>query len=318
MVGQGQRAGAGRGSGGPIGGRWAVWAVRHLGVIALVAACAGRSSERTPWRSTKGTGNELEVSRRVLDHVNRERSAVGLPPLAWESNASAVASAYALEMLEMKTIGGVPESEGAADRVFVAKADDLTALQHVAHVRELDEVSRGLLASPEAHAALLSASASELGIGIRFGPEVSGRHKIYMTVLVRARSDGEVMTAAEARAADGVPVPPPAPSTPPPPPVVPPRLLEGWRISGSPAIVPDDRTKLVIANAGLRKVIGSFKLCIAADGKVASVDRIKTTRLPAYDAKIMRQMRSWKYRPYEVDGKPVPVCTVVSFVYSQR
>jgi hypothetical protein len=36
-----------------------------------------------------------------------------------------------------------------------------------------------------------------------------------------------------------------------------------------------------------------------------------------YDAKIMREMRRWAYRPYTVNGKAVPVCTAATFIYAQ-
>jgi hypothetical protein len=29
-------------------------------------------------------------------------------------------------------------------------------------------------------------------------------------------------------------------------------------------------------------------------------------------------MRKWKYRPFKVDGTPVPVCTSVTFIYSMQ
>lgn len=38
----------------------------------------------------------------------------------------------------------------------------------------------------------------------------------------------------------------------------------------------------------------------------------------AYDAKIAAELAKWRYSPYEVDGKPVPVCTAVTFSYRQH
>jgi hypothetical protein len=29
-------------------------------------------------------------------------------------------------------------------------------------------------------------------------------------------------------------------------------------------------------------------------------------------------MRTWTYRPFLVNGKPAPVCTAVTFIYSQK
>ncbi len=117
----------------------------------------------------------------------------------------------------------------------------------------------------------------------------------------------------------GAPPPPPPPPPPPAPPQnVPPTLLEGSRIAGNKNIVPADVTKTEIQRSGKDKVVGSYKLCITTDGSVSSISQLKTTTFPAYDAKIQSEMRSWKYRPYMVNGRAVPVCTAVTFIYSQK
>ena len=113
-----------------------------------------------------------------------------------------------------------------------------------------------------------------------------------------------------------LPPPPPPPSA--PPQNVPPTLLEGNRIAGNKAIVPDDTTKKAIAASQKDKIIGSFKMCVDPTGVVTTVSQLKSTGFPAYDAKIMREMKTWGYRPYMVNGKAVPVCTAVTFIYSQN
>jgi len=112
--------------------------------------------------------------------------------------------------------------------------------------------------------------------------------------------------------------PPPPPPPPAPPQNIPPALLEGQRVAGSKLIVPDDATKTKIAAAGRDKIVGSFKLCVTVDGDVASVNQLKSTGFPDYDAKIAAEMRTWRYRPYLVNGRAVPVCTAVTFIYSQK
>jgi len=118
----------------------------------------------------------------------------------------------------------------------------------------------------------------------------------------------------------GAPPPPPPPPPPPQPPQnVPPTMLEGSRISGEKMIAPDDVTKTEIQRSGKDKVIGSFKLCLTVDGSISSVTMLKSTGFGAYDTKIQGKMRSeWRYKPYNVNGKPVPVCTAVTFIYSQK
>ncbi|HEY5927848.1 MAG TPA: hypothetical protein VIV11_39450 [Kofleriaceae bacterium] len=97
-----------------------------------------------------------------------------------------------------------------------------------------------------------------------------------------------------------------------------PTLLEDYRISGEKLIVPDDATKTAFADSGRDRLIASFKLCIGDKGTVSTVSMLKTGGFPAYDEKIMRQMKTWTYRPYQVNGKAVPVCTAVTFIYSQK
>ena len=95
-------------------------------------------------------------------------------------------------------------------------------------------------------------------------------------------------------------------------------VLEGQRIAGNKEIIPDDVTKTEIQRSGKDRVVGAFKLCITVDGNIQSVAQIKSTGFAAYDSKINREMRQWRYRPYQVAGKVVPVCTSVNFIYSQH
>jgi protein TonB len=117
----------------------------------------------------------------------------------------------------------------------------------------------------------------------------------------------------------GAPPPPPPPPPPAPPQNVPPTLLEGSRIAGEKQIVPDDVTKTEIGRSGKDRIVGSFKLCLTPTGSISNVTQLKSTGFPAYDSKILNKMRSeWRYKPYMVNGKAVPVCTAVTFIYTQR
>jgi protein TonB len=113
--------------------------------------------------------------------------------------------------------------------------------------------------------------------------------------------------------------PPPPPPPPAPPQNVPPTMLEGSRIAGEKQIGPDDVTKTEIGRSGKDRLIGSFKLCITVGGEIQSVNMLKSTGFPAYDNKILSTIKgSWRYKPYNVNGKAVPVCTAVTFIYSQK
>jgi protein TonB len=115
------------------------------------------------------------------------------------------------------------------------------------------------------------------------------------------------------------PPPPPPPPPPAPPQNLPPTTVEANRISGEKNIVPDDVTKTEISRSGKDKLVGSYKLCLTGEGNVASVVQLKSTGFAAYDSKIQSTIRSdWRYRPFMMNGKPTPVCTAVTFIYSQH
>jgi hypothetical protein len=97
------------------------------------------------------------------------------------------------------------------------------------------------------------------------------------------------------------------------------KLMEGRRISGTRNIVPDDDTKMAIMRVPrwVQPLIGSFRVCLDESGRVESVLPMRSTGFPAYDHKLLTAMAQWRYSPYMVDDQPVPVCTAITFLYSQ-
>jgi hypothetical protein len=90
------------------------------------------------------------------------------------------------------------------------------------------------------------------------------------------------------------------------------------RTAGNKFVVPDDKTKTAIQKAGISRVSGTFQFCINGDGHVEDLAMLRSTGVPPYDGKILREISHWEYAPYIDEGKPVPVCTAVTFIYSQR
>ncbi len=154
--------------------------------------------------------------------------------------------------------------------------------------------------------------------------ELGGRAAPVCSVVRVAYPDGKAPTPLR------MPIPPPPPPPPPPGPtapqdhsasnpmLVPPNTLAQHRVKGETAIEPDDVTKIEIRKAKLDRVVASLKLCVDVAGKVEAVTVLKSSGLPAYDAKLSREIATWEYSPYEVDGHAVPVCTGVTFVYTQH
>jgi periplasmic protein TonB len=115
--------------------------------------------------------------------------------------------------------------------------------------------------------------------------------------------------------------PPPEAPKPPKPPAsvnVVSKDLEARRTSGNAAIGPDNDTAQQIARLDSREVRGKVKLCLSSEGRVTSTQLMQSTTFSAYDEKLEREIRSWRYLPYTVNGVATPVCTMVTFVYRQR
>jgi hypothetical protein len=92
----------------------------------------------------------------------------------------------------------------------------------------------------------------------------------------------------------------------------------GKRLAGETQLRPSARNRGLLAAAGIRRVVVAFQYCIDESGAVMSVGRIRSSGLLEYDAQIEAAMKQWRYRPYvEAGGTAAPVCSSVTFVYSQ-
>ncbi len=89
------------------------------------------------------------------------------------------------------------------------------------------------------------------------------------------------------------------------------------RVAGEIRIVPDDEDKLGIHKAGIQMVSGSFWYCVDDSGGVTEVTPIDSTGVRGYEAKLIAAIRRWRFQPLLVEGKPVPACATVTFVYNQ-
>jgi protein TonB len=105
------------------------------------------------------------------------------------------------------------------------------------------------------------------------------------------------------------PPPPPAPTN------VAQAMLEGSRIAGDKNITLSDPNLVMLRNQGVSKMTVKAQMCLDAGGLPRSVDFKQSSGYPEIDARIKGEMNKWKYRPYVVAGKAVPVCFIVIFNY---
>lgn len=96
------------------------------------------------------------------------------------------------------------------------------------------------------------------------------------------------------------------------------RTSAALRIDGDEQISPDALTAREILRAERTSVVGVFQVCIDSKGDVADIAVVKSTSFLAYDAKIQRQIRTWKYQPVLLGGQPAPICTMVTLIYQQK
>lgn len=123
---------------------------------------------------------------------------------------------------------------------------------------------------------------------------------------------GGVLGGVEGGVLGGAGAGPPPPAS--EPTIVPQKALEAQRIAGSTQIQPPNDVNIQIRRSG-KTAVGVFKMCLTDGGSIKSVRKLKSTGHPSYDAKLTREMRKWKYRPFKVNGRAVPVCTSVTFIY---
>lgn len=135
-----------------------------------------------PSRDDEPIPTREEAEERLLGLVNRERAASGLPALVADEAVRAVSRAHSEEMRRTKVVAHVsPTTGSAADRVRAAKIKTAVVLENVARAYGIGEAHLGLMNSPGHRANIMSRQATNVGIGVVFGEEVSGRKEIFIT-----------------------------------------------------------------------------------------------------------------------------------------
>lgn len=97
---------------------------------------------------------------------------------------------------------------------------------------------------------------------------------------------------------------------------VPPSVAKGLRYAGNDQIHPPEMVRVDMMHQGKQRLMPTVQLCVDERGTVEKLRLLKSSGFPAYDDKILGEMRNWKYKPYLVNGVPSPMCTVTVFQYS--
>jgi hypothetical protein len=103
----------------------------------------------------------------------------------------------------------------------------------------------------------------------------------------------------------------------PPVPVAPP-VIRGMRISGETQIQMNDVDKTSLLRSGKANARASVKVCVGETGQVTSLAMYAGSGYAAWDSAIMGAMRNRRYKPHQIDNRPVMVCGIVTFVYALK
>jgi hypothetical protein len=90
--------------------------------------------------------------------------------------------------------------------------------------------------------------------------------------------------------------------------------LQSQQTAGARTIEPSRHDAKAMETSG-RGVVGVVKMCLDAAGTPTEVTPVRSTGYPDYDARIKAGVERWRFRPYLVGEKAVPVCSSVSISY---
>lgn len=90
------------------------------------------------------------------------------------------------------------------------------------------------------------------------------------------------------------------------------------RVAGNPQIQPPTPTQSAMRRLHQTRIVAVVKMCLDRDGKVSQQRIVKSSEYKEYDAKLLSNIRRWKYQPYRANGRAVPICTHVTFIYQQE
>lgn len=99
--------------------------------------------------------------------------------------------------------------------------------------------------------------------------------------------------------------------------IVPSTALLSQLISGDKDPAPDPITAKKLRESR-RRAIAVYKVCVDALGAVSGTQKLRSSGYTTYDLLIEAAVREWKLRPFEINGRAVPVCSVRTFVGSAK
>jgi protein TonB len=107
-----------------------------------------------------------------------------------------------------------------------------------------------------------------------------------------------------------------APPPEPPPQNIPQQAIESQRTAGNAQIQLPAPVLSTLKTQGVQKLQIRTQVCLDASGGIREVSFRKSSGYAEVDSVLKSEIAKWRYRPYLVNGKAVPVCFIVIFNYS--
>jgi uncharacterized protein YkwD len=130
------------------------------------------------------SSNPEEIESQILDLLDRDRTANGLPALVRDARLSQVARAYSREMAQSGEVGHFSRHSGnAVDRVRAAGVSPMpaTVAENVGRGYSAAEAERGFMSSPGHRENILSRMVTHVGVGVAMGKREGDAVPIFVT-----------------------------------------------------------------------------------------------------------------------------------------
>jgi uncharacterized protein YkwD len=125
-----------------------------------------------------------EMERQILDLMDRDRTANGLPPLARDARLSQVARSYSREMADIGDIAHFSQRSGnAVDRLRAAGISPMPTVvaENVGRGYSATDAERGFMSSPGHRDNILSRQVTHVGVGVALGKREGNSTPVFVT-----------------------------------------------------------------------------------------------------------------------------------------
>ncbi len=96
-------------------------------------------------------------------------------------------------------------------------------------------------------------------------------------------------------------------------PSVDPSILEQHRSAGDRQVRPDTATVAEMRRQATTEFRAVVEVCVTGGGEVDRVAVTTSSGFPAYDERLQREIKAWRFRPIAIDGHQVSVCSALEF-----